>query len=117
MPQYPKYVTVEQAAQRYGIVVDFPAPPVGAPVIDPMVFQLALPATANQIVGTCLATNSPTAWAIVSGGALDFAITNAGVLSVTALGASRLVPETRYIGVTATNAAGSSMQTITVEIT
>ena len=116
MPNYPLNITNARAAKSYGIVVDFPAPPAGVPVIDPMIFPLVLPAATNQTVGTCLATNTPTAWGI-SGGNLDFAISNTGVLTVTAFGASRLTPGVRYLDVTASNAAGSSMQTITVEMT
>lgn len=116
MPQYPLNISEERAASLYGIEVQFAAPPVGAPVVSPATFSLALPATNGQAVGTVTATNSPTAWAIVSGGAGDFAIDNSGNLTVTPLGAANLVPGDRNMEISATNTGGTGQNIITVNM-
>jgi hypothetical protein len=104
-----------------GLETSAGAPPVGPvlpaiPVVSPATFNLTLPLTANQPVGTVTASNSPTAFAITTGNASGyFAISNAGALTVTAAGAAGIAAGTSTLGVTATNAGGTSpAATITV---
>jgi hypothetical protein len=116
MPQHPLVISEERAAKLYGIEVQFPTGPAGAPVVNPATFQLDLPAAADQVVGTVTATNSPTSFGIVSGGAGEFAIDNTGVLTVTALGSIQLGPGDRDITISATNASGTGQNVIVVEM-
>lgn len=86
-----------------------------APVVTPVNFSLSLPATAGQIVGTVTATGSPTSWAITAGNASGyFAISNAGIITVTSAGASGLTAGSYSLTVQATNASGSGTATIGV---
>jgi hypothetical protein len=111
------------ARDANGLETSAGAPPVGPvlaaiPVVSPATFNLTLPLTANQPVGNVVASNSPTAFAITTGNAGGFyAISNAGALTVTAAGAAGIVAGTATLGVTATNAGGTSpAATITVNV-
>jgi hypothetical protein len=106
-----------------GLETSAAAAPVGPvlaaiPVVTPASFNLTLPLTANQAVGTVVASNSPTAFAITTGNASGYyAISNAGALTVTAAGAAGIAAGTASLGVTATNAGGTSpAATITVNV-
>jgi hypothetical protein len=109
------------ARDTNGLETSAGAPAVGPvlpaiPVVTPATFNLTLPLTVNQPVGTVVASNSPTAFAITTGNASGyFAISNAGALTVTAAGAAGIAAGTSTLGVTATNAGGTSpAATITV---
>ena len=109
------------ARDANGLETSAAAPPVGPvlaalPVVSPATFNLTLPLTANQPVGNVVASNSPTAFAITTGNAAGYyAISNAGALTVTAAGAAGIAAGTATLGVTATNAGGTSpAATITV---
>jgi hypothetical protein len=83
------------------------------PVVTSTVFYTFSPATNTQAVGTISATNTPTSWAITAGNSAgDFAISNAGAITVTTQGATDLAGATNAVAftltVTATNAAGTS---------
>jgi hypothetical protein len=55
------------------------------PVITPAVFNVSLPVTQGQIIGTCVATGSPNAWAIVATGSTPdgaFGINGSGQVQV-----------------------------------
>jgi hypothetical protein len=109
------------ARDTNGVETSAAAPPVGpvlaaVPVVSPATFNLTLPLTANQPVGNVVASNSPTAFAITTGNPAGYyAISNAGALTVTAAGAAGIPAGTASLGVTATNAGGTSpAATITV---
>nr|HEV8010867.1 hypothetical protein [Bradyrhizobium sp.] len=109
------------ARDTNGLETSAGAPPVGPvlaaiPVVSPATFNLTLPLTANQPVGNVVASNSPTAFAITTGNPAGYyAISNAGALTVTAAGAAGIPAGTASLGVTATNAGGTSpAATITV---
>ena len=109
------------ARDANGLETSAGAVPVGPvlaalPVVSPATFNLTLPLTANQPVGTVTASGSPTAFAITTGNASGyFAISNAGALTVTAAGAAGIAAGTSTLGVTATNPSGTSpAATITV---
>jgi hypothetical protein len=111
------------ARDTNGLETSAGAAPVGPvlaalPVVSPATFNLTLPLTANQPVGTVAASNSPTAFAITTGnGSGYYAISNAGALTVTAAGAAGIAAGTASLGVTATNAGGTSpAATITVNV-
>jgi hypothetical protein len=85
------------------------------PVVTSVNFNLSLPASNGAFVGTVLATNSPTSWAITSGNSAGyFSITNVGTINVTAAGASGLSSGTYNLTVQATNAFGSGAGTVGV---
>ena len=111
------------AQDANGLETSAAAVPVGpvlaaVPVVSPATFNLTLPLTANQAVGTVAASNGPTAFAITTGNASGYyAISNAGALTVTAAGAAGIAAGTASLGVTATNAGGTSpAATITVNV-
>jgi hypothetical protein len=111
------------ASDTNGLETSAAAAPVGpvlaaVPVVSPATFNLTLPLTANQAVGTVAASNSPTAFAITTGNPSGYyAISNAGALTVTAAGAAGIAAGTASLGVTATNAGGTSpAATITVNV-
>ena len=111
------------ARDTNGLETSAGAPPVGPvlaaiPVVGPATFNLTLPLTTNQPVGTVTASNSPTAFAITTGNPAGYyAISNAGALTVTAAGAAGIPAGTASLGVTATNAGGTSpAATITVNV-
>jgi len=84
-----------------------PAPP-ATPVVTPgQTFNITLPVATNQIIGSVAASNSPTAFAINPPNTF-FAISNAGQLTVTALGAAGIAAGMTNIMVEATNAGGTS---------
>jgi hypothetical protein len=114
---------VVTAMDTNGVETSASATPVGPvlaalPVVTPATFNLTLPLTANQAVGTVAASNSPTAFAITTGNPNGYyAISNAGALTVTAAGAAGIAAGTASLGVTATNAGGTSpAATITVNV-
>jgi len=116
MPQYPLVVSASRARSFYGIEVIGTPPIEGAPVVDPDTFELALPAVSGAAVGTATATNTPTSWAISAGGNSDFAISSGGAITVTTLGATRLVPGTRNLTISATNSTGTGSNIIEVNM-
>jgi hypothetical protein len=78
-----------------------------APVITPgQVFNITLPAVAGPI-GTVLASNSPTAFALSPVNPF-FSIAVNGILSLTAIGVAGITAGMTNVGVTATNASGTS---------
>jgi hypothetical protein len=117
MPQYPAYVSVARAKSFYGITVIPSDPTTGAPVVNPATYQLVLPVTSAQAVGTVVGSNTPTAWAITSGGEGNYAISSGGAITVTSAGATGINVGTDYLLVTATNASGSGQAVITIETT
>ena len=81
------------------------------PRVLPQRFTVLLPLTAGQFIGSVLATNSPTSYAMPLGNAnLWWAIDSVtGVITVTAKGATELTaPDAMAPNVTATNAFGTS---------
>lgn len=109
MPIYPLKVSAERAKDFYGIEVIAAAPPPAPPVVTPATFNATLPVLQNDPMGTCVATNSPTSWAIATGnGAGNFAISAAGIITVTAAGAANIVAQTYNLTVNATNIDGTS---------
>jgi hypothetical protein len=99
------YTGFQAALNALGALVTPPP----APVVTPgQSFNYALPGTPLMFVGQVVASNSPTGFAITSGnGAGFFAIGVAGVLNLSATGAG-LTAGTYTLGVTATNATGTS---------
>jgi hypothetical protein len=85
-------------------------PPTNPPVVAPsQEFELELPTTANHVVGQVSATNNPTGFAIASGNPNGyFAINAIGNLSVTTAGAAGITDGNDILGITATNADGTS---------
>ena len=97
---------VEASAESLSVGPILPAPPA---VTAGQSFSATLPLTASQAIGTVAATGAPTAFAITSGNASgDFSISAGGVISVTAAGATGIAAGTIVLGVTATNAGGTS---------
>lgn len=85
----------------------------GAPVVSAGSFNPSTPATNGQTVGSVVATNSPTSFAITAGDPSgDFAISNVGTITFTAQGATDFAggspKQTASLTVTATNGAGTS---------
>jgi len=118
MPQYPANVTVAKAKSLYGINVIPNAPVAGAPVVTPVTFQLTLPVTTSQVVGTVVASNTPTAWTIASGGAGSYAISSGGIITVTAAGSGgEINVGTDYLLISATNVSGTGQAIVTIETT
>jgi hypothetical protein len=91
---------------------DAPATPnTDPPVVYPQRFIVMLPLTAGKFIGTALATNDPTSYAMPLGNSnLWWAIDSAtGVITATQKGADELLtPSTEGPNVTATNAHGES---------
>jgi hypothetical protein len=100
------YTGFQAALNELGALVAVPPP---VPVVTPgQSFNYALPGTPLMFVGTVVASNTPTAFAIVSGnGGGFFTIGVAGILNLSATGAG-LTAGTYTLGVTATNAGGTS---------
>jgi hypothetical protein len=117
MPQYPNIVSTKFAKSFYGVTVIPTVPVTGAPVVNAQTMQNALPMTLNEIIGTVVASNTPTSWAIASGGAGMYAISNVGVITCTAAGVTGINAGTDYLLVSATNASGTGQAIITIEIT
>lgn len=88
------------------------------PVIGGGNFSVTIPPLTNgEVVGTMLATNSPTAWAITGGNNLGyFAINNSGVITITSAGASGITVGQYNLTAQATNSFGSGNSTFTVFI-
>jgi hypothetical protein len=117
MPQYPNIVSTKFAKSFYGVSVIPGIPTTGAPVVNPVTFSLALPTTNGAAIGTVTASNTPTSWAIASGGAGLYAISAGGALTVTAAGAAGITPGTDYLLISAINASGTGQAIITIEAT
>jgi hypothetical protein len=84
--------------------VVFVAGALTAPVVTAGNFNVSLPATSGQVVGTMTATQAPTSWAITAGnGAGYLSISNAGVITTT----SAIVAGSYSLTCRATNAAGN----------
>jgi hypothetical protein len=117
MPQYPNIVSTKFAKSFYGVTV-IPTPPVaGAPVVNTQTMQNLLPITLNETVGTVVASNTPTSWAIASGGGGMYAISASGVITCTAAGVAGINVGTDYLLISATNASGTGQAIITIETT
>src|SRR5665213_569534 len=117
MPQTTQYVSAAYAKKFYGITV-IPAPPTaGAPVVNTQTMQNLLPITLNETVGTVTASNTPTSWAIASGGGGSYVISNAGVITCTAAGVTNINARTDYLLISAINASGTGQAVITIETT
>ncbi|WP_454626946.1 hypothetical protein [Bradyrhizobium cenepequi] len=85
------------------------------PVVNAASFNIALPASNGQIVGTVTASNSPTSWAITAGNSAGyFAISNAGVVTVTSAGASGLTDQTYNLTVLASNEVGNGSGLVSI---
>jgi hypothetical protein len=117
MPQTTQYVSAAYAKKFYGITVIPAAPIAGAPVVNPQTMQNTLPTTNGDVVGTVVASNTPTSWAIANGGGGSYAISNAGVITVTLLGSTTINQGTDYLLISATNASGTGQAVITIETT
>jgi len=90
-----------------------------APVVTPATFTNAMPATLNEVIGTVGFTGgTPTSWAITAGNTAGyFAISNAGVITVTSAGAAGITATTYNLTCQATNAVGSNSGAINVTMT
>jgi hypothetical protein len=115
MPQYPTNVSVKVAKSFYGVNVIPNAPIAGAPVVNAATFSISAPTTNGSAVGTVVASNTPTSWAIASGGAGYYAISSGGVITTTAAGVAGIGPGTDYLLISAINASGTGQAMITVE--
>lgn len=92
---------------------------VGAPVITPnQEFTVTRPLTAGQVVGTVLASGSPTSWAFSQGNANGYwAISNAGVITITEAGAAGVTDGLLGPKITATNEYGASTpETVYIDV-
>lgn len=88
---------------------------VGAvPVVVPNTFNLSLPASSGDAVGTVATTGgTPASWAITAGNAAGyFAIDNSGAITVTTAGATGITATTYNLTVRVTNALGSNTGSI-----
>jgi hypothetical protein len=93
------------------------APP--PPVITPAVFNITFPVAVFDYIGQCIATNSPTTWAIIPSGATPnglFSISNSGVVSASAL-AGNITIGTYTYDLYCANAAGTDQSTLTINVT
>jgi hypothetical protein len=117
MPQYPNIVSTKFAKSFYGVTVIPGVPTTGAPVVNPATFALALPTTNGAAVGTVAASNTPTSWAIASGGAGMYAISAGGAITVTLAGSTGINPGTDYLLISAINASGTGQVIVTIEAT
>jgi hypothetical protein len=92
--------------------VSWDSPALPPPVVAPgQTFTVAQPAVMGQVVGTVVATNSPTSFTVVSGNYFGFyTIDNTGVIRV----ASIPVSGTANLIVQASNASGSGSNTVVV---
>jgi hypothetical protein len=117
MPQATQYVSAAYAKKFFGITVIPGVPTTGAPVVNPQTMQNTLPITLNEVVGTVVASNTPTSWAIASGGGGQYAISNAGVITCTAAGVTGINAGTDYLLISAINASGTGQAIITIETT
>jgi hypothetical protein len=95
----------------------FPRGGVTAPVVSNASFTLTLPVTNGQVVGVMTATNSPTAWSITAGDPSGYyAISSAGVITVTSAGAAGITVGSASLTVQATNAGGAGSGTASITI-
>lgn len=91
----------------------------GPPAVTGATFMPISPLTANQVMGTVVASNFPQTWAIVGGngsGSGNFAISNTGIITVTSQGTT-LAAGTQTISVQATNSAGPGGGIVNIVIT
>lgn len=88
-----------------------------APAIAATNFNLVLPVSNGQTVGSVTATNSPASFAITAGNASGFfAISSTGVITITAAGASGITAQTYNLTVSATNQQGSGSGAVSVAV-
>jgi hypothetical protein len=101
---FPSAVYQNESYFRDIVFVPGAAPPLTVPVVNSGSFNVTVPASAGQVVGTMTATQSPTAWAITAGNTAGyFSISNAGVITTTAA----VVAGSYSLTCRATNAAGN----------
>jgi hypothetical protein len=94
------------------------APPASAPVVNNGSFNLSVPSTIGQVVGTMTASGSPISWAITAGNVSGyFAIDATGKITVAAAGASGLAAGNYSLTCSATNTVGSGSGTAAVTAT
>ncbi|HSY75448.1 MAG TPA: hypothetical protein VK890_01250, partial [Bacteroidia bacterium] len=89
------------------------------PIITPAVFNVAFPLSIFDYIGQCIATNNPTAWAIVESGGTPtglFTIGSTGVVTATAQAANITIGTYTY-DLYASNAAGPDQSTLTINVT
>jgi hypothetical protein len=93
--------------------------PAQLPAVSGSPFTVVLPLTTNQTIGTMTATNPPiNSWSIIAGDPSgNFAISNAGVVSVTAAGAAAITTaQSINLTIKAINIVGSGTGTCTINV-